>query len=64
MAPAARFIHMDYTRDGARGVAAMFAEAEGLGYERAVIYNVWKPMTPPPQDPAAGHRQLAHGVFQ
>jgi hypothetical protein len=48
--PTAHFIHLDNTRDSAQGIAAGFAKAEGFSVEHGAIYNVWKALTPPPQD--------------
>ncbi len=48
--PAAHFVHLDNTRDSALPWAEPIAQELGLSLERAVIYNVWKSTTPPPQD--------------
>jgi hypothetical protein len=48
--PTAGFVHIDQTREIAQAFAAHTAEASGVTFKRAAIYNVWKSMTPPPQD--------------
>jgi hypothetical protein len=48
--PPANFIHVDQTRDAGRDTATRFAGSKGLSCERGAIYNVWKALTPPPQD--------------
>lgn len=49
-APPAQFVHMDQTRDAGRDTAARLASARGISFGQGAIYNVWKPLTPPPQD--------------
>lgn len=49
-APTAGFVHLDQTREIAQLFAGKTAEAQGITFKRAAIYNVWKCMTPPPQD--------------
>jgi len=49
-APTAGFVHLDQTRETAQAFAQRHAESLGLTFKRAAIYNVWKCMTPPPQD--------------
>jgi hypothetical protein len=49
-APTAGFVHLDQTRETAREFAGRNAQGAGLTLERAAIYNVWKSMTPSPQD--------------
>lgn len=49
-AAAADFIHLDQPRDQYRGDAEKAAAAQGITLGRAAIYNVWKAITPPPQD--------------
>ncbi len=49
-APTAGFVHLDQTRDVALAMAGAMGKAQGLTFERAAIYNVWKCMTPSPQD--------------
>jgi hypothetical protein len=52
--PAAQFVHLDNTYESARvwaePLAASLGESPDESLRRAVIYNVWKPTTPPPQD--------------
>jgi hypothetical protein len=48
--PTAGFVHIDQTRDIALAFAGQLAAAHGVTLESATIYNVWKCMTPPPQD--------------
>jgi hypothetical protein len=49
--PAAQFVHLDQTRDSADPfVAAAADEAERRKYPRVRIFNVWRALTPPPQD--------------
>lgn len=48
--PPAHFIHMDQTRDAGRDLAISFASSKGFSCERGAIYNVWKAITPAPQD--------------
>jgi len=52
--PAAQFVHLDNTYESARVWAEPLAESLGESPDEslrhAVIYNVWKPTTPPPQD--------------
>ncbi|HEY6131737.1 MAG TPA: CmcJ/NvfI family oxidoreductase [Halioglobus sp.] len=48
--PAAQFVHLDNTHASARLWAEPLAQALGESLENAVIYNVWKSTTPPPQD--------------
>jgi hypothetical protein len=49
-APTAGFVHLDQTRDIAQLFAGKIAESQGVTFKRAAIYNVWKCMTPSPQD--------------
>lgn len=49
-APAAGFVHIDQTLECALAFARPLAESHGVSCEHAIIYNIWKPMTPPPQD--------------
>lgn len=49
-APTAGFVHLDQTRDTAQSMAGQWAQAQGVEFKRAAIYNIWKCMTPPPQD--------------
>ncbi len=49
-APNAAFIHLDFTRESAIEQATYFAASQGVTFKRACIVNVWKVMTPPPQD--------------
>jgi len=49
-APTAGFVHLDQTRAIAQIFAGKTAEAAGISFKRAVIFNIWKCMTPPPQD--------------
>ncbi len=48
--PSAHFVHLDNTVESALPWAEPIAESLGLSLEHAVIYNVWKSTTPPPQD--------------
>ncbi len=49
-APNAAFIHLDFTlKDAIREVTECLTPL-GLTYRRAVVVNVWKAITPPPQD--------------
>lgn len=48
--PAAQFVHLDNTHESARAWAEPLAESLGESLDNAVIYNVWKPVTAPPQD--------------
>lgn len=48
---AADFVHMDYTRDSVMPFVREAVDAEILEqYPHVVIYNVWRSLTPPPQD--------------
>ena len=48
---AADFVHMDYTRESVMPFVREAVDAEILEkYPHVVIYNVWRSMTPPPQD--------------
>jgi len=49
-APAAHFVHLDMPRQSCREQADMHAEARGVKFKRGTIYNVWKAITPPPQN--------------
>ncbi|MFC3172702.1 CmcJ/NvfI family oxidoreductase [Novosphingobium bradum] len=51
-APAAQFVHIDQDRGAARAMVAIAAgEDRALqGARRTAIYNVWRALTPPPQD--------------
>ncbi|HKR87645.1 MAG TPA: CmcJ/NvfI family oxidoreductase [Phenylobacterium sp.] len=49
-APPATFIHLDQTREAYRSQAAERAAAAGVELTRGAIFNVWKAITPPPQD--------------
>lgn len=48
--PAAHFVHLDNTIASATLWAEPIAASLGLQLDNAVIYNVWKSTTPPPQD--------------
>jgi hypothetical protein len=48
--PAAQFVHLDNTHASARLWAEPLAEQAGESLDNAIIYNVWKSTTPPPQD--------------
>jgi hypothetical protein len=48
--PAAQFVHLDNTHASARLWAEPLAEQCGESLDNAIIYNVWKSTTPPPQD--------------
>jgi len=51
--PAAQFVHLDNTHESARVWAEPLAESLGespAALDNAIIFNVWKPTTPPPQD--------------
>jgi hypothetical protein len=50
VAPRAHFVHLDNSRMSAGGRVAATVEPQGLRAENAVIYNVWRSLTPPPQD--------------
>lgn len=49
-APTAGFVHLDQPRDTARQLGESRAAASGLSMDRGIIYNIWKCLTPPPQD--------------
>jgi len=49
-APTAAFLHLDQPRDTARELGQQRSSAAGLNLEKGIIYNVWKCLTPPPQD--------------
>jgi hypothetical protein len=50
-APTAGFVHIDQTREcGQQMIRDLYAKARGIEFKRAAIYNVWKPLTAPPQD--------------
>jgi hypothetical protein len=49
-APTAGFVHLDQTRDIAKAFAGHIAAAYGVKFKVATIFNVWKCMTPAPQD--------------
>jgi hypothetical protein len=49
MSPAG-FVHIDHPRETGRKIAQMMAAQEGRSFQRAALYNVWKAITPPPQD--------------
>lgn len=49
-AATAGFIHIDQPRDVYRPQAEEAAAALGIKLQRGAIYNVWKAITPPPQD--------------
>jgi len=50
-APAAQFVHIDQTRDSALPFLSMNADEETIRkYPRVQMYNVWRAITPPPQD--------------
>lgn len=51
-APAAQFVHIDQDRGAAMLMLAVAAggEATVADYSRATIFNVWRSITPPPQD--------------
>ena len=46
----AGFVHIDHPAATGEAIARRYAEAQGKSFKRAVIYNVWKAITPPPQD--------------
>jgi hypothetical protein len=48
--PAAQFVHLDNTHESARQWAEPLAAATGEKLDNAIIYNIWKSTTPPPQD--------------
>lgn len=50
-APAAEFVHLDQTRESAIPFLEMAVDAETQRkYPRVKIFNVWRAITPPPQD--------------
>lgn len=50
-APAAEFVHLDNSRESALPFLAGAADAELRGrYDRIMVFNIWRPITPPPQD--------------
>lgn len=50
-APAAEFVHLDQTRESIRPFLEQAADAEVRArWPRVKIFNVWRPLTPPPQD--------------
>ena len=46
----AAFLHIDQTRVGYREQAQVLAQAHGREYKGGAVYNVWKAISPPPQD--------------
>jgi len=50
--PAAQFVHLDQDRAAAKPMLARLAgSSEALAsYARATVFNVWRSITPPPQD--------------
>lgn len=48
--PAAQFVHLDNTHASARLWAEPLALDAGESLDHAIIYNIWKATTPPPQD--------------
>ena len=46
----AGFVHVDHPREVGLQISEMFAGARGLGIKRGTLFNVWKAITPPPQD--------------
>jgi hypothetical protein len=48
--PAAQFVHLDNTHASARLWAEPLAAQLGESLDRAIIYNIWKSTTLPPQD--------------
>ena len=46
----AGFVHIDHPRAVGEEIARMFVEGHGKSFKKAVIYNVWKTFTPPPQN--------------
>jgi len=50
-APAADFVHLDNSVEGgARFVERAFSPDVLAGYKRAQVFNIWRAITPPPQD--------------
>jgi hypothetical protein len=49
-APTAGFVHLDQTRQTAQNFSEELAKKMEARFDRAAIFNVWKCMTPPPQD--------------
>ena len=51
-APAAQFVHIDQDREAAEAMLVTAAGDAGTvaRYRRAAIFNVWRSLTPPPQD--------------
>jgi len=50
-APAAQFVHIDQTRESTIPFLQMNADEETIKkYPRVQMYNVWRSITPPPQD--------------
>jgi hypothetical protein len=49
-APRARFVHLDNSRTSAVDRVRATVEPFGFDPEGAAIYNVWRSLTPPPQD--------------
>ncbi len=49
--PAAEFVHIDQDRTAAELFISMLPDQDMLKkYRRSTIFNVWRPVTPPPQD--------------
>ena len=50
-APAAEFVHIDQTAESARPFLEAAVDEKILqSYSRIKIFNIWRPITPPPQD--------------
>ncbi len=49
-APTAGFLHLDQPRDTAIELGQQRSSAAGLSFDGGIIYNIWKCLTPPPQD--------------
>lgn len=46
----AGFVHIDNPRVVGEQIAKMFTDPAGVKFKKAAIFNVWKAITPPPQD--------------
>lgn len=46
----AGFVHIDFPRDAGEAQSRMYAEMAGKAFKKAAIYNVWKAISPAPQN--------------
>jgi hypothetical protein len=49
-APAAEFVHLDHTREAIAMFLQQVLGDDAAGYRRVRVYNVWRALSPPPQD--------------